>query len=379
MKVAWSAVQNAGFKKGADGKWHMEKTEEEPRMEFAKQLGDFEETKEGLVGAFEVFKSGTWGDKPWTSKEIDQIVGNFSDKSLGYNPAVMHTTWDGRHSYSDKDVCGRVLELKRVDNDDESVSVYAKMLFTEPETAGKVKRKEPDQFSVSLSNNPEKGWMLKHIALTPIPGVKGLRGTIPLHEFTQTEQETSILLVNTVTPEAKQDGPPGSLQPPERIPLKSKDGKEKYEMSEEEKNKLVEMTEEVRSLKELTTTQKAELEKKDAELTAFREAKKESEFTAKLDVLVGEARITPALKAKFMPLLMKMDDTVELTEGDKKVKQTDAFLSALAELPPIEIVGDKGLGFTQKPPSDATGAIPQAKLTETARQMIKEAGGQVKE
>jgi cation transport regulator len=380
MMVAWAALKKSGYEKGKDDKWHkVEQTTPEIRMEFAKQLGNFEETKEGLVGAFEVFKTGTWGDKPWTEKEIDEILQNFSSGAFGSPVAVMHTTWDGRHSYSDKDVCGQVLDLKKEPNKDKSVSMFAKMLFSEPVTADKVKRKEPDQFSVSLSQT-DNGWMLKHIALTPIPGVKGLRGTIPLHEFTQSKEETSILLVNTVAPETKQEAPPDDLQPPEpELRTDDKNGKETHEMSEEEKNKLVEMTEEVRSLKELTATQKEELDKKEIELTAFRTAKKSQEFSAKLDVLVGEARITPAIKAKVLPLLMGMDDTVELTEGDQKVKPTDAFLATLAELPVIGITGDKGLGFTQKPPQSTTTELTQAKLTETARQMIKESGAPVKE
>lgn len=366
FQVAWSALEKAGYKKDAKGVWRLEVQQTDfmevpPALEFARQLGDFEQTAEGLVGAFEVFKTGNWGDHQWTSADIDSMIANHAANALGYPPRVMHTTWEGRHSYSDKDVCGRVLELKRVDNEDQTTSLYAKMLFTEPETADKVRRKEPDQFSVSLSH-PEngEGWAIKHIALTPIPGVGGLKGAIPLHEFTQDGLVTFVML-----------NPKKEARMPED---KKEDLKELVEVTDKLKVELTAKTAEL-------TAKNATLKAQDVELTALRREKKEREFTVKLEKLVADAKITPAFSKAILPVLMEVPADVEFTDADKKkVLLGDALLAAFETLPKIELDGDHGYNFTQKPPADNTDPGPDPKkVTEMARSMLSNLGVPIRE
>ena len=154
FRVAWSAVQKAGYEKGDDGMWHQ-------RRDHSMRLID--------GGWLAVFKTGQHTDmhgftRQWSNTDLDSIVRNYATKEHEAPLVIGHPRLDDPAYGWCKEVRanGSLLE----------VQVHQVV----PQFASLVEQGQYKKRSIALDGDGSGGWRLRHVGFlgaTP-PAVAGL-------------------------------------------------------------------------------------------------------------------------------------------------------------------------------------------------------------
>lgn len=154
FRVAWSAVQKAGYQKAADGMWHQ-------RRAHSMRLID--------GGWLAVFRTGNHTDmhgftRQWTSQDLGSIVANYATKEHEAPLVIGHPRLDDPAYGWCKDV--------RVNGSLLEVQVHQVV----PQFASLVEQGQYKKRSIALDGDGTGGWKLRHVGFlgaTP-PAVPGL-------------------------------------------------------------------------------------------------------------------------------------------------------------------------------------------------------------
>jgi cation transport regulator ChaB len=154
FRIAWSAVQKAGYQKGSDGQWHQ-------RRDHSMRLID--------GGWLAVFRTGQHTDmhgftRQWTGEDLSSIVRNYASKEHEAPLVIGHPRLDDPAYGWCKDVRanGSLLE----------VQVHQVV----PQFAALVEQGSYKKRSIALDGDGAGGWRLRHVGFlgaTP-PAVAGL-------------------------------------------------------------------------------------------------------------------------------------------------------------------------------------------------------------
>lgn len=409
FKKAWSAVENAGFEKNADGKWvkkasfaakyqsintcpegvaNLTPEAQTTWMQIAcacieagdgemfaeqrawhavkenwKQNADGQWMKKAPASMFsledpthevkgvEIFATGTWKGEKYDEVDLDKMVKQFN---AGITKVPLKIGHDSSQKVAGQPAVGLLQRVYRVGK-----KLMADIGNVPKLVAELINKKAYHSVSSEIAFDADFGGMIYDKLLV---GVSLLGSEIPaLNNLADIPKVYSarLIRVETFAVEAGEIKVEGKIN-----------DKEEFEMNEELKKKMDDAERKIVELSGTIEVEKKRADAAEAKIVADKQAEDKKaidEFAAKL---VTEGKILPAIKDRVVKSLIGANNSkkVEFALGDKTIQETERqnLMSVYEAMPKVELYGQVGHG------GDGAGKSADDRINELSEQRAKE-------